>query len=200
MAEAMIGEIRAFPYAYAPDCWLDCDGRLVNIRDYQALFAILGSTYGNYTATQFYLPDLRGRIALGYGQGPGLSYYRLGGKAGTEGVSLTSTSQLPAHNHTLQVQNLGLGQEPPDFTAVPKAGLSYASRYWYNLSQRPPVSYVTYNPTASSTSTTPTSPTAMSVVSLDVYGGGSAPHENRQPYIPLRFCICWNGYFMPNPN
>ena len=201
MAEAMIGEIRAFPYLYAPYGWFDCDGSKYMISQYTALYAIIGPTYGGDQRTYFNVPNLQGAVALGQGQGPGLSYYQLGRAAGTEGVALTSTAQLPVHNHTLQVQNLPLGQEPADFTAAPKPGLSYGSRYWYNLAQRPAVSYLAYNPAPPASGTTaPVAPTPMALTALDPYGGGSQPHENRQPFVPLRYCICWDGIYMPNPN
>jgi microcystin-dependent protein len=200
MAEAMIGEIRAFPYSYAPQGWFECDGRQLAIRNYAALYATIGLIYGGDGTNTFNLPNLQGRVAAGAGQGSGLSFYQLGKATGAEGIALTNPAQLPSHSHRLQVQFLALGQEAQDFTASPKAGESYACRYWFNLSQRPAVSYVMYNPTPpASGSAAPVSPVMMATGVLDPLVGTSQPHENRQPYLPLRFCICWDGYFAPNP-
>lgn len=200
MAEAMIGEIRAFPFSYAPYGWLDCNGQLLLVQQYPALYATIGIAYGGNGQTNFNVPNLQGRTAGGAGQSPGLSYYTLGQALGYEGVQLTSSAQLPLHNHTLQLQTLGLGQEPQDFTAAPQAGVSYATRYWYNLAQRPAVSYVAHNPVPPATGiAVPQQPVNMSSSSLTPFGGAGQAHENRQPYLPLRFCICWDGYFMPNP-
>lgn len=203
MAEAMIGEIRFFPYAsFSPENWLECDGRQLTIRDYQGLYATIGATYGGDLQTVFNIPDLRGQVPTQYGQGPGLSYYPIGKKTGEETVPLNSQSQIAAHTHTLHVEFLGLGQAPASFSAAPVAGQSYPSRYWYDLSKRPAVSYYAYNPAAAAAGTqvVPTNPTQMAAGSLSPLGGVGQAHENRQPYLPMRAAICWNGYFVPDPN
>ena len=78
MSESFIGEVRAFPYQFAPTGWLECHGQLVPVWQYQALFAVLGSRYGGDQLNTFGLPDLRGRGAIGQGQGPGLANYVTG--------------------------------------------------------------------------------------------------------------------------
>ena len=78
MSEPYVGEIRLFPYTFAPNGWFDCDGRLLSIAEYEVLFTLLGTTYGGDGATTFALPDLRGRVPVHQGAGTGLSTYVLG--------------------------------------------------------------------------------------------------------------------------
>lgn len=96
--EAFIGEIRFFGGNFAPRGWAFCDGQLLAINQYQALFSLLGTTYGGDGRTTFALPDARGRAMIHAGQGPGLSARRLGEKAGTQTNTLT-VDQMPAHSH-----------------------------------------------------------------------------------------------------
>ncbi|HVH18942.1 MAG TPA: tail fiber protein [Myxococcota bacterium] len=93
-----IGEVRSFGYNFCPVGWLPADGRLVAIAENDALFNLIGTTYGGDGQETFGLPDLRGRLPLGTGQGPGLSSRPIGEVGGTEAVTLT-TAQLPAHQH-----------------------------------------------------------------------------------------------------
>ena len=101
MASPFIGQITYFAGNFAPRGYAFCNGQLLPINQNQALFAILGVTYGGDGSTNFALPDLRGRVPIhsGSSQGPGVSNYSLGQKSGTESVTLT-TQQLPPHNHT----------------------------------------------------------------------------------------------------
>lgn len=101
MSEPFVGEIRMFAGNFAPRGWAFCDGQLLAVSQNDALFSLLGTVYGGDGRTTFALPDMRGRIPVHMGQGPGLSNYALGTKGGAEGVTL-AVSQLPSHNHTLQ--------------------------------------------------------------------------------------------------
>ena len=98
MSDQLIGEIRMFAGNFAPRDWAFCDGRLLPINDNQALYSILGTTYGGDGRTNFALPDLRGRVALHPGTGPGLSQRRLGDEGGAEQVML-SEAEMPGHSH-----------------------------------------------------------------------------------------------------
>lgn len=100
MAEPFIGEIIMFGGNFAPRGWALCDGQLLPISSNTALFSILGTTYGGDGRTTFALPDLRGRVAVHCGNGPGLTPKRLGDKGGTETNTL-NVGQLPSHNHSL---------------------------------------------------------------------------------------------------
>ncbi len=100
--EPFIGQIMAFGGNFAPRGWALCDGQLLPISSNSALFSILGTTYGGDGRTTFGLPDLRGRVAMHAGNGPGLSDRRLGAKGGSE-TNTMNVTQLPSHNHTLTV-------------------------------------------------------------------------------------------------
>lgn len=97
--EGMIGEVRMFGGNFAPRSWALCDGQLLPISQNSALFSILGTTYGGDGRTTFGLPDCRGRVTIGEGNGPGLSDRPLGQKGGQETVTLNLT-QIPSHNHS----------------------------------------------------------------------------------------------------
>jgi microcystin-dependent protein len=96
--EGTVGEIRLFAGSYAPKNWSFCNGVLIAIQSNTALFSILGTNYGGDGSRTFGLPDLRGRVALGNGQGPGLSDYSLGEMAGASSITLT-IAQIPPHTH-----------------------------------------------------------------------------------------------------
>ena len=98
MSEPFIGEIRMVGFNFAPRSWAFCDGQILSISQNTALFSLLGTTYGGDGRTTFALPDLRGRVPLHPGNGPGLSSYTLGQKSGVETVNLTQ-NQIPAHSH-----------------------------------------------------------------------------------------------------
>lgn len=98
MSEPFVGEIRMFAGNFAPRGWAFCDGQLLAVSQNDALFSLLGTIYGGDGRTTFALPDLRGRIPLHAGTGPGLSPRRLGAKAGSERETLT-TNQLASHSH-----------------------------------------------------------------------------------------------------
>src|SRR5437868_3989419 len=99
MAEMYLGEIKLAGFGFAPKGWMLCQGQLLPINQYQALFALLGTTYGGNGVSNFALPDLRSRVSLNQGQGPGLSNYDLGQASGTESVTLLQT-EIPSHVHT----------------------------------------------------------------------------------------------------
>ena len=123
--DSIIGEIRMFAGNFAPTGWAFCQGQLLPIAQNQALFSLLGTTYGGDGTTTFALPDLRGRAPVGFGQGPGLSYKDLGQQFGTETVTLT-TAQMPAHSHTVNAvtsegnQNLPTNSLPANTKALDK--------------------------------------------------------------------------------
>ena len=100
MAEPFLGEIRVFPFNFAPVGWAACNGQLLPINQNQALFALLGTQYGGNGTQNFALPDLQGRVAIGAGQGPGLSSHVQGESGGSESVTLL-VSNLPPHTHGL---------------------------------------------------------------------------------------------------
>src|SRR2546421_10050705 len=105
-SDAMIGTIALFAGNFAPRGWALCQGQILSIAQNTALFSILGTTYGGNGQTTFALPDLRGRVLIGAGQGPGLPLFDLGEQIGGESITLT-TAQMAAHDHTLPVPEPG---------------------------------------------------------------------------------------------
>ena len=122
MSDPFIGEIIMFGGNFAPRSWAFCDGQLLAISSYSALFSILGTTYGGDGRTTFALPELRGRVAMHPGSGPGLSTRRLGEKSGAENVTL-NTTQIPSHNHSLGVKDDDADQGSPVNNALANANI-----------------------------------------------------------------------------
>jgi microcystin-dependent protein len=169
MATPYIGEIRMFGGNYAPLGWMFCDGSLLPISQYDALFALLGTTYGGDGVTTFGLPDLRGRVPISQGQGPGLSPYALGQMAGSEQVTLVP-GQLPAHTHTALASVVAGNSGGP-------AGHAWA---------------LTTTLTPYSTDATQIQPMAAGAVGSV---GGSQSHDNLMPYLTVNFIIALEGIF-----
>lgn len=175
MDAPFIGSIVLFAGNFAPRGWSLCQGQLLPIAQNTALFSILGTTYGGDGRTTFALPDLRSRVPVGYGQGPGLSPYDLGELTGVENVSLIA-SQMPAHNHAVQVSsgqaNSAAGNN--NYLAVANGNFSGDA-----------VTVNTYNGTPNAT-------LGMNSISVS---GGSQPHDNIQPSLCLNYIIALEGIF-----
>lgn len=174
--EPFLGQICLFGFDYAPTGWALCNGQMMSIAQNNALFALLGTTYGGNGQTTFALPDLRGRVAINQGGGPGLSPHTIGEVSGTENVTLIQT-QMPAHNHMLAVSGSAAT------TNNPNGGVLAASAG--NDGDGNPVTVNTYNATPNATA----NPQAISMA------GGNQPHENMQPYLTLNYCIALTGVF-----
>ncbi|HJV91347.1 MAG TPA: tail fiber protein [Holophagaceae bacterium] len=172
--EPFIGEIRMFCGNFAPTGWALCDGQLMAIAQNSALFSILGTTFGGNGQTTFGLPDLRGRVPMHPGQGPGLSPRVLGEVAGTEAVTLLQP-QIPTHSHTLNAANSQAGADSPT------NGLLAQS-----FDQNANTSVSTY---AAGNPNTTLSPASIGSA------GGSQPHENLQPYTCVNFIIALEGVY-----
>lgn len=123
MAEPFIGQLLCVGFNFAPSGWALCNGQLISISQNTALFSLLGTQFGGNGQTTFGLPDLRGRIPLGQGQGPGLSNYDIGQMGGSESVTLT-TAQLPAHNHSVSA-NSGDANNGSPANTFPSGGGAY---------------------------------------------------------------------------
>ncbi|KFE68251.1 phage tail protein [Hyalangium minutum] len=172
MSEPFLGEIRMFSGNFAPSGWALCDGQLLSIAQNSALFSILGTTFGGNGQTTFALPDLRGRVPMGWGQGPGLSPRTIGEQSGSETVTLIAT-QMPAHTHAMMA-NSGQGTQ---FT--PEGAVSAAA---VESTQQPLNLY-------STTPNTTMSPQAIGIA------GGSQPHQNMQPFLCISFIIALQGIY-----
>ncbi|MFD1062346.1 phage tail protein [Winogradskyella litorisediminis] len=171
--DAYLGDIKLTAVNFEQQGWMNCDGRLLPIAQYQALYALLGTTYGGDGQTTFALPDLRGRVPVGVGTGAGLPLVNLGETGGTNSNTL-SVAQLPAHSHSV--------------TAVAEDGTSSSPANNY------PAQTKTLDPEYSTGGTA----TTMNSNMIGNTGNGQ-PIENRQPYLGLRYVICIQGIF-PSPN
>jgi microcystin-dependent protein len=177
MSTPYIGEIRMFGFGTrgAPNGWQACDGSLLPISQYDALFALIGTTYGGDGQTTFAVPDLRGRVPIHQGTGPGLSNYVIGQRAGTETVTLLPT-QMPAHTHTMVATTGASTAVTPGTNLLP--GAVTGDTFYVNT--------ITGNNAA-----------AMSPQMLGM-AGGSQPHENCMPTLTVQYCIATQGIF-PSP-
>jgi microcystin-dependent protein len=185
--DPFLSEIALFSFNFAPRGWAQCNGQLLPIAQNQAIFALLGTTYGGDGKTTFALPDLRGRIAVGVGQGSGLSDYTLGERSGTESVAVTA-AQIPAHTHavaptavsgTLRARNAAGNQQTPA-GGVPAADASGTVSLY---SDAPPDAGMNAGAIAFGGG-----------ITASATGGGQS-HENRQPYLAMTFCIALQGVF-----
>lgn len=173
MTAPYIGEIKVFAGNFAPRNYAFCNGQILPIAQYTALFSILGTTYGGNGIQNFALPNFQGSVPVHQGQGPGLSQYVLGQSAGTETVTVLTT-QMAAHSHPAQAV-AGSGQSPTptaNMWAEPRVGRSQVKMYSDVLG-----SPVAMNPAA----VTPT--------------GGNLPHNNIPPVTALTFIIALQGIF-----
>ncbi len=168
MSEPFIAEIRIFAGNFAPRGWAFCDGQLLPISENSALFSLVGTTYGGDGRTTFGLPDLRGRVPMHAGNGPGLSDRRLGQKGGAETETLT-VNQMPSHTHTARGSNQTANTAKPE-------GHTWAVD----------VADSTYTDTAPDVNMN-----AQAVAST----GGSQAHGNVQPYRVVSYIIALQGLF-----
>ncbi|KGO83836.1 hypothetical protein Q762_00895 [Flavobacterium cauense R2A-7] len=172
-SEPFIGQIAVVAFNYAPQGWAKCEGQLLPIAQNQALFALLGTTYGGDGMTTFALPDLRGRVPMGDGNGPGLTPRVLGEKSGSETNTLT-IAQMPMHNHTVNASTVDGDQNVPT-GSIPANTKALDKEY-----------------TASAANTT-MSPSMIGV------SGGSQPVNNIQPYTTLTYIIALQGVWPTRP-
>ncbi|HSH65541.1 MAG TPA: tail fiber protein [Bacteroidia bacterium] len=196
--DEFIGIIKLFAGNFAPKGWAFCSGQLLSISQNQALFAILGTTYGGDGRTTFALPDLRSRVALGGGQGggPGLPAYVLGQRGG-EPTHTLIVSEMPSHTHTGAVSgNAGLSVSSGDATqSAATAGATIATPGSGSRTFTPTLGFNTATPdTVLNAASVNTSTLAVN----NLNNGGSNAHNNMQPYLGLSYIICINGLFPPH--
>ena len=179
MADPFIGEIRMFAGNFAPRGWAYCDGQLLAISQNEALFSLLGITYGGDGRVTFGLPDLRGRIPIHKGTGPGLSPRSLGERGGAESATV-SVAELPAHSHAHHSAAQRAGRSDP----------SAALRASY-------VGPTDGIPAFGDLEPPPSDPlVAMANDTITSAGGGQA-HANVQPFLCVHFIIALFGIYPP---
>lgn len=167
MSEPFVGEIRMFAGNFAPRGWAFCDGQLLAVSQNDALFSLFGTIYGGDGRTTFGLPDLRGRIPVHVGTGPGLSNRRLGAKNGAERETLT-VNQLPAHTHQFQAsQGSATTRDPIGNAPAVAAADVYVDNF---------------------------SPFPLSSAEISSVGG-SQPHTNLMPYLCVHFIVALFGIY-----
>lgn len=159
-------------FNFPPKSWAFANGQFLPINQNQALFSLLGTTYGGNGQTTFALPDMRGRVPIHEGQGHTL------GEVGGQAAHTLSLSEMPQHLHMLQASTLNGNSNNPNF-----AGTGHL------LAQEPG------NPYSNSLSPGAVAFNPASVTSV----GGNQAHENRQPFLAVNFCIALAGIF-PSPN
>ena len=180
--ESYIGEIRAFAGNYAPQDWAMCDGSIINIVGNEALFSLLGTTYGGNGATTFGLPDLRGRLMVNRGQllsNPQGHNYILGEKNGVETVTLTG-SNLPEHIHALNASTQDATTNVPDNNIL-AAPIDSGTGFTVEM-------YMPAN-TADTTSA------ILSANTLSAAPGEGFPHDNLMPFLCINYIICKFGIY-----
>jgi microcystin-dependent protein len=177
MAEPYLGQIISVGFGFAPAGWYPCDGRLLDISSNEALYALLGTTYGGNGQTTFALPNLNGRVPLGVGQGQGLSSYVPGEIAGTESVTLVEAN-TPPHTHDIafSAENATLTSPKP---ATPSVALAVGANAQTLLKGL----YTAKEGTI-----------ALKSGTISRFVGGQ-PHENRQQFLVLNYIIAYAGLF-----
>jgi microcystin-dependent protein len=167
MSDPYVGEIRMFAGNFAPDGWLFCNGQIVRINDYEALFSLIGTTYGGDGVTNFAVPDLTGRVPLHRGKGASGTNYIMGELGGVESVTLLER-QLPRHSHAANA------------SSSPGTAASPANAYWAGST----IAQYSLEVPAQ----------AMSSQSITATGG-SLPHDNMMPFLAISFIISCVGIY-----
>ena len=172
MSDNYVGEIRMFGGTFAPAGWFMCWGQELYISEYTALFVVIGTAYGGDGVTTFRLPDLRGRVPVCMGSGPGLTPRSAGQAGGSETLTLVA-AELPIHQHALRATTAAA-------TTTDPAG---------NLPAVSPVEV--YGPSGGTV--------AMSFQGISTADGGGQPHDNVQPFLAVNYIIAWDGLFPSRP-
>jgi len=172
MADPFVGQLLLVAFDFAPVQWAPCYGQLMGIQQNTALFSLLGVNFGGDGIRSFGLPNLQGNVAVGFGQGPGLSNYVLGETGGAANVTL-STQETPTHTHVAQADTLIADQINPAANAFAK---STAGTVYNNTSPTPPLS-------------------VMNAGAITPFAGGSLPHNNMMPFQALNWIIALYGVF-----
>lgn len=176
MNETFIGQVMLFAGNFVPSGYVACDGSLLDIQDYQPLFSLLGTHYGGDGSTTFGVPDLRNRVPIGAGAGPGLTQRVLGETGGEAGVTL-NISNLPVHKHDLYGVNISATD------SIPGPSLMFADGAAGQI--------LPYNDTTLAQGTID----AFSDKSITKAGGPGNPHENRMVSLGIHYVMAVEGIF-----
>ena len=174
--DGTIAEIRMFAATFNPRNWLYCNGQIMSIAQNTALFSLLGTTYGGNGKTTFAIPDLRSRVPVGTGAGPGLTNYALGQLAGTETNTIT-VANLPAHTHAIT------GTAKMLTTTAAANALAPGGNYFANDGS------TKYKNAGGGGVMKP------ATVALSLGSSGGTPVNNIMPYTGISYIICQFGIF-----
>ncbi|MEO6523477.1 MAG: tail fiber protein [Mucilaginibacter sp.] len=206
MDSPFIGQIQSFGFNYPPRGWMLCQGQTMSISQYTTLFALIGTTYGGDGVQTFVLPDLRGRVAIAQGHGPGLSNYVIGQVTGTESINILQAN-LPAHTHVATFTPSGGGGGTPltaTLNVVNAAGTAV-------LAGATGTSYLAgahglgsaagiYATTGTTTALNPGSITVSGSAGgggtvINALAGNNIPIPILQPYLAINYSIAMEGLF-----
>jgi microcystin-dependent protein len=171
MQEPYIGELALYPYNFAPKYWLPCNGQLLPIQQYSALFSLLGTTYGGNGTTNFALPNLQSASPVGFGQAPGLSNIEIGETGGMVNVTL-NIAQMPSHGHALAGTGTPSAATPVGGVFATASNADGDEVFAYGV---------------------PDGTTMSPGVVLP--SGSNMPFNNRPPYLGLEWCIAIEGVY-----
>ena len=181
--DPFVGQLALFGFPFAPKGWALCQGQLLPIQQNTALFSLLGTTYGGDGRTNFALPDLRGRTAVGAGQGPGLSPYTLGSQQGVEQVQLAAAA-TPQHTHAFPAFAATATTNAPN-GALPAQGVATGGRGGSPVNTYAPASGAAAKP--------------LAAAQAAAAAGGNGGHNNVQPSLALNWCIALQGIYPSRP-
>jgi microcystin-dependent protein len=188
MSTPFLGQIMLVPYNFPPRGWAFCNGQILSIAQNTALFSLLGTTFGGNGQTTFALPDLRGRVPISSGQGPGLQNYTIGEVAGSETKTLTQ-AEMPAHTHVITLSQ---------FTADAKVRTDAGNR---RTPQGNVLALEAAGVTAVYSDASPNASLAAGAVVITngaataAVAGANQPFDMRSPYLVMNYCIALQGIF-----
>lgn len=188
--EEYLGTIKAFAFNFAPRGWAQCHGQLLAISGNDALFSLLGTTYGGDGRTTFGLPDLRGHVPIGDGQAPGFSNRRLGQKGGSE-TNYLNVTQLPSHGHVVNLDGQGIVSK----VAMPAVNDEGKLEETENNIIANHTNGFASAASADASLAAFNAPVSGSLNTGNT--GNGAPINNMQPYLSLNFCIYTVGGVYP---
>lgn len=169
--EGFIGQLTMFAGNYSPFKWAYCDGQLLSVSGNEALFSLLGTTYGGDGRSSFGFPDMRGRLPMGFGDGIGLTSTQIGTMKGVETVTL-DISQIPSHSHNFQVSNNNATGTIPTGQVLGRADI-YCEPATAQYNNGPSAMYD----------------------GIIASAGSNDAHENKMPSLGINFIICLNGIY-----
>lgn len=196
--DPFLGQILLWPMNWAPSYWAPCDGRLMNLAQNSALYALLGVNFGGNGTTNFNLPDFRGRVPIGIGTRLGTSFnYNLANTGGSEAMAL-SLANLPTHTHTAAVSTTPISvtiKASPAGGTENVPGTNGSTTLAASMAGRAAGSTIYNNQTPTVTMNTATEVTGGATTVVNAVSGNGVAFDNRMPYLAVNFIISLSGVF-----